>query len=156
MLGNKPLSLGLFDQEDRDAIIGDLEERYESRHPEMVARVRQIIKKFDGVEQMTFDEYSRLYQDIAYGLVEVTNTAAINQEFAQNKLVHVDEVKIKKAEYLTIIEQSIANPDARLVQHLKNIYEQHTNDKILYDEFYRITQPLVEMLWKRESAKGAV
>ena len=144
VVGDKPVSTMLMDKKGRKAFAESIA-LYKEGFGSMVDRV---LVSMSEINTDDFESYKDTFQDVVYGLVEVTNSRAIDDE--KNKLSAEDQKKLKK-EYVQIVEELKADPDPRLIQVLKNIFDNRHDEKILYKEFYKICGPLVENLKKRKT-----
>ena len=142
IVGDAPVSLALFDAEKKKALLDAIALYKDSMSP----MTEEVTKSIISFNEYDFESYLKVYQDIVYGLVELTNSQAIVREYEG------DPEKVKKLhnEYIDVADKLKQQPDPKLVMILKNVFDDRENPKVLYNEFSRICGDLITRLHNRK------
>ncbi len=105
-----------------------------------------IEEKIKSFKDDNFEDFLKLYQDVILTIVSMPNDNYILDKSKGD----IQSINFLKDEFEQIVKELKDNPDKDLVSLLKNIYENKNNPKILYEEFYKICEPLILKIRKRK------
>ncbi len=142
---HKPLSLMILDQGAKDQFIKNISSSYGENFSESVKRITDAV---NAAKISNAEEYIKAYQKVVYAFVEMPNLQAIMSKSGEMSEFEIIEMKDQYFEIISNLEKS---PDPKLIESLTNIYVNREDPKVLYNEFYRICEPLVKKLKARKS-----
>jgi len=126
--GSGPLATGLLTKEGIAALRAEVQTRFAEHIPAMAARVDQSLAALDPEN---FDSYAKVFQEVVYGSTEPVEDGS---------------------GYLEIIKDLMEHPDPRLIKHLREVFDNRDDKKILYKQFHEICAPLIENLRGRKNS----
>ena len=141
----KPLSLMILDEESKKEFVQNISNSYGENYGESV---KNIVDAVETTKITNAEEYVEAYQKLIYAIIEMPNLQAIMSKSGEVPESQINEMKDS---YFKIISDLKESPDPKLLELLTNVYNNRDNPKVLYDEFYRICEPLVKKLAARKS-----